>query len=57
MIVVAQTSYFISLFLFLQEANEVIIVVVVVVVVVVNFIKHQNRAITAERVAARVWLC
>ena len=28
-------------------------VVVVVVVVVVNFIKHQNRAITGERVAAR----
>ena len=27
--------------------------VVVVVVVVVNFIKHQNRAITGERVAAR----
>ena len=26
---------------------------VVVVVVVVNFIKHQNRAITGERVAAR----
>ena len=25
----------------------------VVVVVVVNFIKHQNRAITGERVAAR----
>ena len=24
-----------------------------VVVVVVNFIKHQNRAITGERVAAR----
>ena len=28
-------------------------VVVVVVVVVVKFIKHQNRAITCERVAAR----
>ena len=27
--------------------------VVVVVVVVVNFIKHQNRAITGERVATR----
>ena len=27
--------------------------IVVVVVVVVNFIKHQNRAITGERVAAR----
>ena len=26
---------------------------IVVVVVVVNFIKHQNRAITGERVAAR----
>ena len=26
---------------------------VVVVVVVVNFIKHQNKAITGERVAAR----
>ena len=28
-------------------------IIVVVVVVVVNFIKHQNRAITGERVAAR----
>ena len=28
-------------------------ILVVVVVVVVNFIKHQNRAITGERVAAR----
>ena len=28
-------------------------IVVVIVVVVVNFIKHQNRAITGERVAAR----
>ena len=32
---------------------EEAVVVVVVVVVVVNFIKHQNRAITGERVAAR----
>ena len=30
-----------------------LVVVVVVVVVVINFIKHQNRAITGERVAAR----
>ena len=29
------------------------LIVVVVVVVVVNFIKHQNRAITGEPVAAR----
>ena len=29
------------------------LVIILVVVVVVNFIKHQNRAITGERVAAR----
>ena len=33
--------------------NFVSCLVVVVVVVVVNFIKHQNRAITGEFVAAR----
>ena len=32
---------------------EAVKVVEVVVVVVVNFIKHQNRAITGEPVAAR----
>ena len=36
-----------------MDAQNVQKLVVVVVVVVVNFIKHQNRAITAERVAAR----
>ena len=41
---------FCKCFLLLQEANELILNVVVVVV---NFIKHQNRAITGERVAAR----
>ena len=39
-------------------ATKSVVVVVVtgtrIVVVVVNFIKHQNRAITGERVAARV---
>ena len=34
-------------------ANLIIHRIVVVVIVVVNFIKHQNRAITGERVAAR----
>ena len=35
-----------------KEFNR-LVVLVVVVVVVVNFIKHQNRAITGEFVAAR----
>ena len=36
-----------------QECIKSPFSIVVVVVVVVNFIKHQNRAITGERVAAR----
>ena len=38
---------------FVTEENRLRTTNVVVVVVVVNFIKHQNRAITGERVAAR----
>ena len=36
-----------------EQQLLILVVVVVVVVVVVNFIKHQNRAITGEPVAAR----
>ena len=42
--------FFIFLFNLLHIVNNSVLVVVVVVV---NFIKHQNRAITGERVAAR----
>ena len=42
-----------SLFYFSRWAYLYFVAWWMVVVVVVNFIKHQNRAITGERVAAR----
>ena len=50
MTVVAQAGYFISVSYIDWKR---LIGCDLVIVVVVNFIKHQNRAITGERVAAR----